>query len=396
MSTDDFERHNAEVREVWDAYRRRCPVRVPVIFGINPRYTMFEHPANPRRFTFRQFFDDPRVMLERQLEHAEWVRLNAPQDAEMGLPVEGWDVAVNFQNCYEAAWLGCPLRYDSSQVPDTLPLLPDDRTKRRIFDDGIPDPFSGGLMRRNWEFYTFFCQRQTDGWAWRELPIRSVTPCGLGTDGPLTVACNLRGATGFMADMAGDPDFAWRLLDFVTEATIQRIRAYRRRLGLPLKTHGWSFADDSVQLISTRMYEAQVLPFHRRLVGTFSEGGPVAMHLCGNATRHFRFLRDRLNVRSFDTGFPVDFGRLREELGPEVEIQGGPSVTLLQTATPAGVREEVRRILASGIMRGGRLVLREGNNMPPGVPLENLHAMYQAAKEFGRYDGHAGSSEAAE
>jgi len=58
--------------------------------------------------------------------------------------------------------------------------------------------------------------------------------------------------------------------------------------------------------------------------------------------------------------------------------------TLLRGPGP-GQRAEVRRILASGIMRGGRFVLREGNNLPPGVPVENVAAMYETAKEYGRY-----------
>src|SRR6266542_3904230 len=102
MTALDIEQHNAQVREVWGAYLCRQPIRVPIIFGINPRYTMFDHPSNPRRFTFEQFFNDPQVMLEREIEHQEWVRLNVRQDVEMGLPRDGWDVAVSFFNCYEA------------------------------------------------------------------------------------------------------------------------------------------------------------------------------------------------------------------------------------------------------------------------------------------------------
>jgi hypothetical protein len=381
MGPVDFDQHNAEVNAVWDAYCGRQPVRVPVIFGINPRYTMFDHPANPRRFTFEQFFNDPQVMLERQLEHQEWVRLNVPQDAEMGLPREGWDVAVSFQNSYEAAWFGCELRYCSDQVPDTAPLLSDNDRKMQLFDHGIPDPFTGGLMRRNWEFYDYFQQKQAEGWTWKGLPIRRVTPCGLGTDGPLTVACNLRGATEFMADLAADAGYAEQLLDLITEATIQRIQAYRRKLGEPPTTHGWGFADDSIQLISSRMYAARILPFHRRLIEAFSDGGPISIHLCGNSTRHFRLLCDTLHVRSFDTGFPVDFRWVREQVGPDVEILGGPPVSFLQSATPDQVRAEVTRILDSGVTIGGRFILREANNLPPGVPLENLKAMYATGKE---------------
>jgi uroporphyrinogen decarboxylase len=133
------------------------------------------------------------------------------------------------------------------------------------------------------------------------------------------------------------------------------------------------------------MYEETVLPFHRRLVETFSEGGAIGMHLCGDSTRHFSFLRDALNVRSFDTGYPVDFRRVRQEVGPAVEILGGPPVAFLQTATPEDVRAAVRAILASGVTEGGRFILREANNLPPGVPLANLKAVYEAGKEYGRW-----------
>jgi len=129
-----------------------------------------------------------------------------------------------------------------------------------------------------------------------------------------------------------------------------------------------------------------VFPFHKRLVDAFSEGGPNSIHLCGDATRHFPFLKARLNIRSFDTGFPVDFAWLRKTLGPDVEFQGGPSVPFLMEACPQEVEAEVRRILSSGIMEGGRFVLREGNNLAPGVPMENLWAMYDAVHAWGRYD----------
>jgi uroporphyrinogen-III decarboxylase len=98
-------------------------------------------------------------------------------------------------------------------------------------------------------------------------------------------------------------------------------------------------------------------------------------------------LRDELGVYEFDTGFPVDFGRLRRELGPEVTIWGGPDVMILKDGTPAQVAEETMRILESGICAGGRFVLREGNNLAPHTPRANLLAMYEAVRTWrGRID----------
>jgi uroporphyrinogen-III decarboxylase len=120
-------------------------------------------------------------------------------------------------------------------------------------------------------------------------------------------------------------------------------------------------------------------------VEEFSDGGRIGVHLCGDASRFFRFLRDHLNVYSFDTGFPVDHGELRRELGPEVQISGGPTVMALRDGPLPAIRESVRRICESGLMEGGKFVLIAANNMAPLTPVEHVAAMYEAAKEFGRY-----------
>ncbi|MCS6950995.1 MAG: hypothetical protein NZ520_11095, partial [bacterium] len=240
-----------------------------------------------------------------------------------------------------------------------------------------------------WQFYEYMVRQQEKGWTMFGKPIASVTPAGLGTDGPMTVCCNLRGASGFAADLVEDPDYALQLLDYVTRAIITRIRAYRRHLGQPEKAPGgWGFADDSIELLSTRMYEQMVFPFHQRLKEGLMQdpSHPIGIHLCGDVQRHLVFLRDRLNVRSFDTGFPIDLGQARRDLGADVELLGGPSVPLLYQGTPEQVRQETIRILQSGVMEGGKFILREGNNLAPGTPLENLWAMYEAGKEYGRYD----------
>jgi len=128
--------------------------------GINVRHTMFGHEANPRGITFERYFTDPEIMLTRQLEHLGWVRRHVPQDAEMGLPEDGWQVSVGFQNSFEAGWFECPMRYFADEAPDTKPRLQGEADKRRLTDAGIPDPFEGGLMERHWASYEHFRRRQ--------------------------------------------------------------------------------------------------------------------------------------------------------------------------------------------------------------------------------------------
>ncbi len=377
----DFDQHNAEVKEVWERYHARDPIRVPMVLGVNPRIWVLDRALNKTGVTFESYFSDPRVMFETQLASAHYVRHNLPHDAEMGLPAS-WSVYVDYQNCYEALWFGGEIRFIEGNVPDVPPFLTEER-KRAFLDAGPPDPFSGWLGRA-WD-YLDDLRDIAEGYEFHGRPVSADGVPGCGTDGPFTIACALRGPTEFCTDLYADPEFFHALMDFITEATITRIEAYRKRLGQPVESEAWGFADDSVQLLSVETYTEHVLPYHKRLMDHFGAKGPNFIHLCGNATHLFPTIRDALNVQFFDTGFPVDHGALRKALGPEVEIYGGPRVELLRSGGESAVRAEVKRILGSGVMEGGRFVLREGNNVAPGTPPANIAAMYEACKEFGRY-----------
>ncbi len=380
----DYAAHNAEVAEVWEAYRAGRPIRVPMVLGISAQWTLSMPDANRSCFSFRDYMTDPAAMLRHQLEAQWWVRHRVLFDHEMGLP-GAWQVYVDGQNIFEAGWLGARVVIHDTGPPSAVPAVGDD-DKWRIIDAGIPDPFDdGGWASWNWERYEFFKSQQAAGLEFCDRPIQVTGPVGLGTDGPLTVAYQLRGAEGLLVDMHTDPEYFHALMNFVTEATIERITAYRRRLGHEVHTDAFGFADDAVALLSADDYRAHVLPYHKKLVATFGPKGPNSIHLCGDATHLFRTIRDELNVRSFDTGYPVDFAWLRQELGPDVEILGGPRIDLLRTGPPEAIDRRVREIMESGIREGGRFILREANNVAPKTPLSHIAAMYEACKKYGRY-----------
>ena len=89
MSLDiDFDAHNEEVKEVWRRFNEGDPTRVPMILGLSSRFTVLsdDPEKNPRGITYRDYFLDPDVMFEQQLQHQYWVRHNLLQDAELGIP----------------------------------------------------------------------------------------------------------------------------------------------------------------------------------------------------------------------------------------------------------------------------------------------------------------------
>jgi len=388
----DFARHNAEVASLWRLYHEGNPPRVPVTFSGSIRNLLCNPELNTTGYSFRDFFEDPRAQIAAQLEYQSWCRHHLLCDKEMGPPADGWQLGIDLQNCYEAMWFGCPIRYDPGQVPDTEPILRE--RKEKLYDLAPPADLAGYGLGRAAEFYDVM-RAECPKMEFKGLPV--LAPKGLpgeGTDGPFNAACKLRGAAEVCVDMLTDEAYYRDLMNFITGQIIRRMKAARRFRWErdpqasdrgEFRRKGWGFADDAIALLSVENYREFVLPYHRKLASEFSDGGPISIHLCGDATRFFPLLRQELSVMSFDTGFPVDFGGLRDRLGPDVTIYGGPTIMLLKDGTPEEVRREVKRILETGVTRGRKFVLREANNLAPCTPIENCLAMYEAGKQYGRY-----------
>jgi uroporphyrinogen decarboxylase len=216
------------------------------------------------------------------------------------------------------------------------------------------------------------------------LPVAVYPSNPICPQGPLTAAVGICGPE-LLADMLVNEDYYHRVMGLITTATIERIKAWRAYLGLDPVPQLLVFADDAIQHISVAAYRENVLPYHRKFFTALAQGGPHSIHLCGHVQRHFRTLVKELNIKSFDTGYPINFATLRDEVGEDVEIQGGVPVANLLADTPDQVYAQSVAILQSGIMRGGKFILKEANNLPPMTPPENLAAMYRAVKEVGVY-----------
>lgn len=368
---------------VWQAFHAGNPTRVPVVLSTNPRVVLLNEQWNAGGWTFEQATRDAEMHVQVSLQHELYRRRFLGQfcDNPMALP-ERWTASYTVYNTYEAAYFGASIDFFPNQIPDTTPCYTDDQTKHEVFNIDIEhpleNPFFQGCMKV-WEEMERVC----DGMMFEGRPVDLVPWSQCGTDGPVTVACNLRGADNFMMDLVADPEYAERLMAYITRAAIIRREVFETYWGDRIGKQG-GMADDSCAMISNTMYEQQVLPHHLAFYEAFP-GRNRHMHLCGDATRLFPIMRDQLGVTSFDTGFPVDHGALREQLGDQVEIFGGPEVGLLMNGSADQVFDRTKGILRSGVMRGGRFRLREANNLPPNIPEQNLQAMYAACLEHGVY-----------
>ncbi len=377
---------NDDKKMLWKAYVDRRPTRVPLRWNVNPRVILLNPALNPDGWTFEQYVKDPGIHIRSNIRLQEYTatELSRVSDAESTLP-DHWTALGDVQNTYDTAYFGGTITFREGQVPGVESFLSEsdfDSFLARDFSDVLANPFIINRMA----FHKALSQA-AQSFSYRNRPVR-ISPFTLGFDGPVTAAAAIFG-TDFFLLLGEDPDKASRLIGKITQDVIHRNRVLRKIAGFPEKGEGGSFADDSIQLISLDTYAQWILPWHacyydEMFTSTVSEH-TRSIHLCGDATRHFKLIRDRLGVAAFDTGFPVDHGKLRNELGPDVEISGGPHVSLLQSASPEACATEARRILESGVMTGGRFILQEANNLPPNVPFENLAAIYETCLSAGRY-----------
>jgi uroporphyrinogen-III decarboxylase len=95
---------------------------------------------------------------------------------------------------------------------------------------------------------------------------------------------------------------------------------------------------------------------------------------------------EELNIKGFDTGFPVRFGELIRQLGPAIGISGGVHVDILLRGNSEEIRGETKRILEEVKTLTRKFTIKEANNLSPRTKPESLLAMYNAVKEFGRYE----------
>jgi len=77
---------------------------------------------------------------------------------------------------------------------------------------------------------------------------------------------------------------------------------------------------------------------------------------------------------------------LKAKFGERVTFWGGGVDT--QHTLPFGTPEEVRQEVCARLAifgKGGGFVFNPSHNVQAGVPVENLIAMYETVREYGRY-----------
>ena len=143
--------------------------------------------------------------------------------------------------------------------------------------------------------------------------------------------------------------------------------------------------------MSRQTYRELFLPRHKRLYSYVKQqsGAHIFLHCCGGV---YQLIPDLIEA-GVEILNPVQTSarnmepeRLKREFGRDLTFWGGGCDTqhLLAHGTPSQVREDVRRRIEV-FMPGGGYVWNQVHNVLADVPPENVVAMLDAAREFGKY-----------
>jgi uroporphyrinogen decarboxylase len=361
------------------AKRFERPDRVPVLPAVAHRYLIPAIGAS-----FREYYADAETMLRTQILAQKWLMENIRTDAFdiTGPWVGAW---TDFQNTFEAGSLGVPIVFPDDDIPWVGPgWVKDEADLRRLEEI---DYVHSGINARQ------FAYRRGMLAAAEKYPVRfqggpifypgAAPHLTRTSDGPFGVAGDLMGNTELFLACAERPDFVRELLRIVTDKMIEYLDACWAEEGRT-GPRDFAWTDDLAVSLSRAMFEDLALPANRRLREHFD--GWAMLHMCGWSDHLLETFRDGLRIDELQGfGWEVDLDRIAAVMGGRVVLLGNVNPMLIRSGTPDAVREATRRVIAKLAPLGG-FIVQDGNNIPPGSPVENINAMMEAAERYGRYE----------
>lgn len=210
--------------------------------------------------------------------------------------------------------------------------------------------------------------------------------------GPFQTACDLRGTVEFLMDLARNRDFAHALLDRITTIQEGLIRLAMQAGGEyfdMIELPGDDYAGNTNLMISPGMFREFIKPCLERLIRAVRESNPqtkVMLHSDGAITK----LLPDLIALGVDAVHPLeplpatDMPAVKEQFGGQLSFLGGIDISHAMRGSRQDVIEDARRSIAA-LGPGGGYILAPSNHLQADVPPENVVALFEAAREYGRY-----------
>lgn len=193
---------------------------------------------------------------------------------------------------------------------------------------------------------------------------------------------SLRGTRGIMVDMYRQPEKLLEALETMTPLAIRMGLSTARASGHPIIFMALHKGADS--FLSDYQFRTFYWPTLRRVIMALVEEGLVPYLFAeGGYNSRLELIRDLPKGKTIWLFDQTDMAKAKEILGDVACIAGNVPVTLLTFGTPEEIKEHCKQLIKTAGKNGG-FILSSGaaiDNVKP----ENLRALIEAAKEYGRY-----------
>jgi uroporphyrinogen decarboxylase len=208
---------------------------------------------------------------------------------------------------------------------------------------------------------------------------------GRADQGPFSLACEIRGMSLLMMDIAlgEEPQKIHQLIDYCRQVV------YRYALAqIDQGAHCTSIGESpsGPDLLSPRHYRKYAYPHVQQLMADFnSKGVRCSYHICGNATP---IIGDMVN-----TGAPmIEIDQKADMTESKAAARG--KATLIGPVDPSDVlaKGTVQQVIEKSrqaidiLAPGGGFILGPGCAQPATTPDENILALIETAKTYGKYN----------
>lgn len=205
-------------------------------------------------------------------------------------------------------------------------------------------------------------------------------------------AQHLRDAEKFFTDMVINKKLANALLDKVLEVLISLYDTYLDVVGeyIQIVLYPDDYGMQTGLLISPELFREMIKPRVKELFKHIKKKttAKIMIHTDGSV---YEIINDLIEI-GVDILNPcqpyakdMEPRRLKNKFGERVVFHGGiDQQKILREGSVQDVRDEVKRKIQDFALGGG-YILAPAHNIEEDTPVENIIAMFEAAKEFGKY-----------
>ncbi|MBC7764895.1 MAG: uroporphyrinogen decarboxylase family protein [Hyphomonadaceae bacterium] len=262
----------------------------------------------------------------------------------------------------EAEAFGCPIKFSDNEVPTvTKRIVEDEDSVNALKVPKVGDGRTSAYLKA------------------AELSAQSITdkPVFGGHIGPYSLAGRLYDMTEIMMSIMIEPEVIHVLLQKCTDFLIEFSKAFKQA-----GANGIIIAEPAAGLLSPEMCHDFSSVYVKQIVDAVQdEHFMVILHNCGNTTLQVPTLLST-GAMGLHFGNAIDMADNLPQVSKDVVAFGNiDPASIFKAATPEVMREKVLTLLEK-MKPYPNFVLSSGCDVPPGTPLENVEAFYNAMAEF--------------